>query len=79
MPERRLCAQREGPKGWGLDGPNNISEGVYRIGKEREMHFRIARGSAAETCAVLDIVDLDEGPTRQAQLRRIVAMLCKLR
>jgi hypothetical protein len=36
-------------------------------------------GSAAEACAVLDLVDLPEGAARQAELRRVVAMLCKLR
>jgi hypothetical protein len=36
-------------------------------------------GSAAEACAVLDLADLPEGAARQAELRRVVAMLCKLR
>ena len=40
---------------------------------------RIARGSAAEVCAVLDLLDFEEGPQRQQQLRRVVAMTCKLR
>ena len=57
----------------------NIAEGAYRQGKERAKHYRIARGSAAEVCAVLDLVDLDEGSQRQQQLRRVVAMTCKLR
>jgi len=68
-----------GPKGRGLDGPDNIAEGAYRIGKDRGRHFRIAMGSAAEACAVFDLVDLPDGPARQAELRRVVAMLCKLR
>jgi four helix bundle protein len=58
----------------------NLAEGAYMgTPKERGRHFRIARGSAAEVCAVLDLVDLPDGPMRQAQLRRVVAMLCKLR
>ena len=78
MPKRR-CPQGT-PKGRGPDGPDNMAEGAYLgTDKERARHFRIARASAAETCAVLDLVDLDEGPTRQHQLRRVVAMLCKLR
>ena len=57
----------------------NIAEGAYREGKERAKHYRIARGSAAEACAVLDLVDLDGGSERQQQLRRVVAMTCRLR
>ena len=57
----------------------NLAEGAYRSGKDRQRHFRIAMGSAAETCAVLDLVDLPDGAARQAELRRVVAMLCKLR
>jgi four helix bundle protein len=57
----------------------NIAEGAYRDGKERLKHFRIARGSAAEACAVLDLIDLEEGPARQQELRRVVAMTVKLR
>lgn len=57
----------------------NIAEGAYREGKERAKHYRIARGSAAEACAVLDLVDLDGGQDRQQQLRRVVAMTCRLR
>jgi hypothetical protein len=57
----------------------NIAEGAYRDGKERLKHSRIARGSAAEACAVLDLIDLAEGPARQQELRRVVAMTVKLR
>lgn len=71
--------QRDGPEGRGLDGPDNIAEGAHSLGGNRGKHFRIARGSAAETCAVLDLVDLPDRAQRQAELRRVVAMLCKLR
>ncbi len=58
----------------------NLAEGAYMgTPKERGRHFRIARGSAAEVCAVLDLIDLDGGPERQVELRRVVAMLCRLR
>ena len=57
----------------------NVAEGAHSLGGNRGQHFRIARGSAAETCAVLDLVDLPGGPERQAELRRVVAMLCRLK
>ena len=39
----------------------------------------MAAGSAAEVCAVLDLVDIEGVADMQARLRRVVAMLCKLR
>ena len=57
----------------------NLTEGCYQIGKNRQKHFRIAMGSAAEVLAVLDLVDLPEGPARQEDCRRVVMMLHKLR
>jgi four helix bundle protein len=57
----------------------NLAEGCYRSGADRLRHYRIAMGSAAEACAVLDLVDLADGAARQAELRRVVAMLCRLR
>jgi four helix bundle protein len=57
----------------------NIAEGCYREGKARLNHFRIAMGSAGETCAALDAVDLPGGAAMQAKLRRVVAMTIKLR
>jgi four helix bundle protein len=53
----------------------NIAEGRSRGGKAGKNHYRIAQGSAAECCAVLDLVDLDEGPEHQALLRRVGHML----
>ena len=79
MPKGRRCAERDGPEGRGLDGPDNLAEGCYSLGGNRNKHLRIAMGSAAETCGVLDLVDLPGGAQRQAELRRVVAMLCKLR
>lgn len=57
----------------------NLAEGCHSSGGNRGKHFRIARGSAAEVCAVLDLVELDDGPAMQRKLRRIVAMLTRLR
>ena len=54
----------------------NIAEGGGRDpGAARRNHYRIARGSAAEVCAILDLLDLRQGGSRQEQLRRIGAML----
>jgi len=57
----------------------NVAEGAHSQGGNRRRHFWLARGSAAETCAVLDLVDLPGGRQRQAELRRVVAMLSRLR
>ncbi len=60
-------------------------EGVHRLLTSlppREWDFvkiRIALGSAAEVLAVLDLVELPEGPDRQEHHRRVVMMLHKLR
>jgi len=55
--------------------PLNIAEGCARGGPAGKNHFRIGLGSAAELCAILDVVDLPGGAERQAELRRIGAML----
>ena len=56
----------------------NIAEGTSRKNDAAKNHFRIALGSAAETCAVLDLIDLPGGQDRQTELRRIGAMLAVL-
>ena len=56
----------------------NIAEGLSRRNDAAKNHFRIALGSAGETCAVLDLVDLPDGDTQQHNLRRIGAMLAVL-
>ena len=58
--------------------PLNIAEGHARAGQAGRNHFRIALGSAAELCAVLDLVALPGGPERQVELRRLGAMLRRL-
>jgi four helix bundle protein len=56
----------------------NIAEGLARRNDAAKNHFRIALGSAAESCAVLDLVDIRDAPDRQHELRRIGAMLAVL-
>ena len=56
----------------------NIAEGRSRAGDAGRNHYRIALGSAAETCAVLDLVALPGAAERQAMLRRVGAMLAVL-
>ena len=53
----------------------NLAEGCYREGKDRAYHYRIAMGSAAECSAVFDLLNLDGVGERQAELRRVVAMI----
>ena len=47
-------------------------------GRNRVKHFRYAQASAAEACAVLDLVHIDGSHAIQQQLRRIGAMANKL-
>jgi len=57
----------------------NLAEGCHSLGGNRGKHFRVARGSAAEVCAVLDLVDLPDGDVQQEAIRRVVAMLSRLK
>jgi four helix bundle protein len=68
-----------------LSVPLNIAEGAGRASDaDAARHFAIARGSAMECAAVLDVIralgDLEEGRYRRAVelLARVVAMLTKL-
>ena len=56
----------------------NIAEGMALSGAARRNHLRIALGSAAEVTSVLDLVALPEAAARQAELRRVGAMLRRL-
>ena len=56
----------------------NLSEGKARGGGAERNHYRIALGSAAETCATLDLVDLPGAAEQQRKLRRVGAMLAKM-
>jgi four helix bundle protein len=57
----------------------NIAEGASRRGQAGRNHFRIALGSVAETCAVLDLTALAGAEEQQAKLRRVGTMLYRLR
>lgn len=56
----------------------NIAEGCSRGGKARTNHYRIALGSAAETCAALDLTTASGATELQEKLRRIGAMLSRM-
>ena len=53
----------------------NLAEGRGQQGAVRRNNYRIAMGSAAETCAALELVRIPGAPEQQAKLRRIGAML----
>jgi four helix bundle protein len=72
---------------WSLSVPLNIAEGAGRSSDadaDAARHYAIARGSAMECAAVLDVVralgSLQESQHRQALelLARVVAMLTEL-
>ena len=53
----------------------HIAEGRARGGGAAKNHYRMALGSAAETCAALDLARVDGAADLQDKLRRIGAML----
>ncbi|MEZ4317950.1 MAG: four helix bundle protein [Myxococcota bacterium] len=57
----------------------NIAEGMARGGKPGANHLRIASGSAGEAFAALDVADFEGCAERRSELRRVGAMLTKLR
>jgi four helix bundle protein len=58
----------------------NIAEGMSKTSPdERRHHLSVAKGSAAEVAAVIDIADLPGSGERREELRRIGAMLTVLR
>ncbi len=57
----------------------DVAEGCSRGGKPGRNHYRIAQGSAGEALAVLDLVDLPAAAEQQQRLRRIGAMLQRMR
>jgi four helix bundle protein len=57
----------------------NLAEGLSRGGKPGQNHLRIAKGSAGEAYAALHVADFPECAERRRELRRIAAMLHKLR
>jgi four helix bundle protein len=57
----------------------NLAEGLSRGGKPGANHLRIAMGSAGEALACLDIADFPGCEDRREELRRVSAMLNRLR
>jgi four helix bundle protein len=57
----------------------NLAEGLSRGGRPGTNHLRIAMGSAGEAFAALDLVDMAGAVERREELRRIAAMLSKIR
>jgi four helix bundle protein len=57
----------------------NIAVGSARGGKAGQNHYRIAQGSAGEALAVLDISALTNCSEQQQRLRRVAAMLQRMR
>ena len=60
----------------------NIAEGAGRAGRDQARHYAIARGSAYECLAVLDLLDLEAAPAgspgARAVLVRLMAVLTAL-
>ncbi len=56
----------------------NIAEGCSRGGGAAKNHYRIALGSAAETCAALDLANVAGCADLQHKLRRVGAMLSRM-
>ena len=56
----------------------NIAEGCSRGGGAAKNHYRIALGSAAETCAALDLASVSGADEAQKKLRRVGAMLSRM-
>ena len=55
--------------------PLNIAEGAGRSGRDRARHYTIARGSAVECLACLDLLDLEAGSPNTAEARALVIRL----
>jgi len=56
----------------------NIAEGRARGGPAGRNHYRIAHGSAAETCSALDMLPIPTAAALQQKERRVGAMLSKM-
>ena len=85
LPRRGYAALRSQLERASISIPLNIAEGAGRVSREEKAHFfSIARGSASECAAILDIL-LSRGlatPSRERHARglllRIVQMLSRL-
>ena len=60
----------------------NIAEGAGRAGRDQARHYAIARGSAFECLAVLDLLELEAAPPSNRDARvvliRLIAVLTAL-
>ncbi len=56
----------------------NTAEGVSRGGNARTNHLRIAKGSAGEALAALELADLPGADAHKASLRKVGALLTGL-
>ena len=53
----------------------NIAEGAGRAGRDQARHYAIARGSAFECLAVLDLLELESAPPNSREARAILLRL----
>ena len=58
-----------------LSVPLNVAEGAGRAGRDQARHYAIARGSAFECLAVLDLLELEGAPHTSTEARAIVIRL----
>lgn len=65
-----------------ISGCLNVAEGAGRSGRDQARHYAIARGSAFECLAVLDLLELESAPSGSREARaillRLVAVLTAL-
>src|SRR6187399_3389209 len=54
-----------------LSVPLNVAEGAGRAGRDQARHYAIARGSAFECLAVLDLLELESAPSTSREARAI--------
>lgn len=57
----------------------NLAEGLSRGGRPGADHLRVAQGSAGEAFAALDLVELPGCAERRDELRRIAAMIQRIK
>ena len=58
-----------------LSVPLNVAEGAGRVGRDQARHYAIARGSAFECLAVLDLLELETAPPSSREARAILLRL----
>ena len=58
-----------------LSAALNIAEGAGRTGRDQARHYAIARGSAFECLAVLDLLELETAPLNSREARTVLLRL----